>query len=896
MTVTTTPRIVCLALLLLSAGASVLAAAPPAKVQSVEKNFSATSGSAALPQNVATGNLLTVQIAQWDANGGHRTASVSDSLGNVYTRAARLVGSSASSANCVEEWYAKNVTGGAVTVTVNYGAGNNTGFDLLVKEISGADSASPLDQSATFDEASKTLLQHDCAPVGGITTAANVYISGTSALNSAGGTITPGAGYARIASAAAQVVFLEQSSAAAVAGTRGDFTSTIGRGGCACLVSYKAASGGGGPVVAPNKVQSIETSFSATSGSVTLPQKVASGNLLTVQVAQYDANGGHRTAAISDNLGNVYSRAARLVGSTASGANCVEEWYAKNISGGTVTVTVNYGAGNRTGFDLLVKEIAGADTVSPLDQSATFDEAAKTLLQHDCAPVGGITTAANVYISGTSALNSAGGTITAGTGYARIASSVAQVVFLDQSSAAAVAGTRGDYTSTIARGGCGCLVSYKAPGSGPPMPQTLYVATNGSDSNPGTITQPLLTVAAAVGKVQTGGAIFVRAGTYGTTGELVLSTPAVQIRAMPGETVTITHGNFTGEIFQVTAESVLIDGFILDGQFVSQSRAIRGKATANLLTVSNCEIKQFGNHAVDLDGSDCKVDTCHIHHCLWWDPTLGIQDAHGVTTLDAQRLLIRNCTIHQVSGDSFQGDRGTWQDITVDGCTFYDAPLESDMAGFKQGVYVSENAIDTKHISTAPRARLTVKNSSMHTFYSSFIESSTLNLKEQVQVVVDSCDVYDSHIAFRLRGLTGDTGAWPTIFNCTVRDSTYAVRYEDDLHNLHLVFNTFHNCTTLFVAAPSSTPWGTGWIVENNLFVGATAQPKEAPAPANVIPPAGSIDLTTLRPTTSTGLLGTPVPDGTVPLWYPPITKDKAGVTRSTTTPTMGAYEFVSGM
>src|SRR5262249_29380652 len=153
-------------------------------------------------------------------------------------------------------------------------------------------------QAAVFDEGAKTLTQHDCAPASGISTAANVYISGTSALNSAGGTIAAGAGYARVPSGIAQVVFLDQRSALSVAGTRGDYTSSIPGGGCGCLVSYKTAGSGsgGGSTVAPKKVQSIEKNFSATSASLGLPQNVAGGNLLTVQIAQWDANGGHRTA------------------------------------------------------------------------------------------------------------------------------------------------------------------------------------------------------------------------------------------------------------------------------------------------------------------------------------------------------------------------------------------------------------------------------------------------------------------------------------------------------------------------------------------------------------------------------------------------------------------------
>src|SRR5438445_4829856 len=87
----------------------------------------------------------------------------------------------------------------------------------------------------------------------------------------------------------------------------------------------------GGPVLAaPTKAQSNEKAFVGASGALTLASNVTTGNLLTVQIAQWDANGGHRTATVSDNLGNSYVLAARQVGTAASGENCIEEWYAKN--------------------------------------------------------------------------------------------------------------------------------------------------------------------------------------------------------------------------------------------------------------------------------------------------------------------------------------------------------------------------------------------------------------------------------------------------------------------------------------------------------------------------------------------------------------------------------------
>src|SRR5207253_8659841 len=101
------------------------------------------------------------------------------------------------------------------------------------------------------------------------------------------------------------------------------------------------------------------------------------------------------------------------------------------------------------------------------------------------------------------------------------------------------------------RGGCGCIVSYKAPGGSSPGPQTLYVATNGSDTNPGTITQPLQTIAAAIAKLPIFGVVYVRAGTYPTIGRLGLTVTGSQVLAMPGETVVIQYGNYTGGLFDV---------------------------------------------------------------------------------------------------------------------------------------------------------------------------------------------------------------------------------------------------------------------------------------------------------------------------------------------------------
>ena len=79
-----------------------------------------------------------------------------------------------------------------------------------------------------------------------------------------------------------------------------------------------------------------------------------------------------------------------------------------------------------------------------------------------------------------------------------------------------------------------------------------FVATNGSDSNPGTISQPFRTIAKGVSMLTPGKTLLVRSGTYAESlqntipGGTSWSSP-VTVEAYPGDTVTIqpSSGAFT---------------------------------------------------------------------------------------------------------------------------------------------------------------------------------------------------------------------------------------------------------------------------------------------------------------------------------------------------------------
>src|SRR5207342_2658440 len=107
---------------------------------------------------------------------------------------------------------------------------------------------------------------------------------------------------------------------------------------------------------------------------------------------------------------------------------------------------------------------------------------------------------------------------------------------------------------------------------------------------------------------------------------------------------------------------------------------------------------------------------------------------------------------------------------------------------FAVGVVPGENAIDTKASSALPRATLVVRDVIAHGFRHGLIPNmAAFNIKENVAAALERISVFDSEIAFRLRGpVTGTAGAWVTVQNAVVYDTATAFRYEDDIENLKI--------------------------------------------------------------------------------------------------------------
>ena len=116
-----------------------------------------------------------------------------------------------------------------------------------------------------------------------------------------------------------------------------------------------------------------------------------------------------------------------------------------------------------------------------------------------------------------------------------------------------------------------------------------FVSTSGSDTNPGTITRPFLTIGKGVTAIGTGGQLYLRGGTYALPTKLSLSkiatTNLIRIWAYPGETPLIDSTGNTSDGISVSG-----DGYHLKG-----------------LTVMNA-----GHNGINISGASNIVEACVV--------------------------------------------------------------------------------------------------------------------------------------------------------------------------------------------------------------------------------------------------------------------------------------------
>ena len=345
----------------------------------------------------------------------------------------------------------------------------------------------------------------------------------------------------------------------------------------------------------------------------------------------------------------------------------------------------------------------------------------------------------------------------------------------------------------------------------------------------------------ALNQAVAGDTITIQAGTYNE--ELITVTDATQsapitIKAANGEQVILTAN---GEVLQVEHAWYRVENIIFDGQYGNKDTLdIRGGA--NNLLLSGVEVRHSNRDCIDIKSpSNVTIEDSLIHHCISWDGER--VDAHGIVAGNASGLTIRNTEIHTFSGDGIQIDPDRqsppWNDLLIEDCHIWLSPLAEETNGFPAGLVPGENAFDSKTWDdSTERANVTIRRTKAHGFRNGYITNmSAFNIKESVDVLVDKVLVYDSEIAFRLRGPGRDIGAAATIQNSVIYDVDFAFRYEDEIETVNIWNTTLGNeVSTPFKEASSDT---TTPDVRNLLIV-AEELPVEAQSDSNIVTDSSS--------------------------------------------------------
>lgn len=291
----------------------------------------------------------------------------------------------------------------------------------------------------------------------------------------------------------------------------------------------------------------------------------------------------------------------------------------------------------------------------------------------------------------------------------------------------------------------------------------------------------------------------------------------------------------------VSGDHIVIEDLVVDHQ-KSDSDAIRVRG-GRYCVLRNLEVRNGTRDAIDADAADgLLIDNVEIHHFL--NGTFGSEDdAHGVVVTNTVGVTIRNSDIHHVSGDSFQADPNRSpgnisNDIVIEDSVLWTGPLQDDFnAGWRAGDSPGENAVDTKVLTSGYeneiRMSLSLVNVTSYGFTAipEISNRAAFNLKEKINAVVDRVTVYDSEIAFRIRGGRGNADTM--IANAVIYDVDRAIRAEDGLENLRVYNSTFGNGISQQLHHAGGGGGTGSWDWRNNAFIGS--KPPEAAHASNMV-------------------------------------------------------------
>lgn len=236
-------------------------------------------------------------------------------------------------------------------------------------------------------------------------------------------------------------------------------------------------------------------------------------------------------------------------------------------------------------------------------------------------------------------------------------------------------------------------------------PCSVYVATTGNDSYPGTQSQPWRTVTKAIKTLKAGQIACVQPGSYNEVGAQTAasgtSTAPIVVRAADpaNRPVLIKTSSGWGPLITFNHSYWVVDGLRFNAN-KQVTTVVYMSANSSFNTLRNSEVYgSAGGAGVSIYGKDAFVYKVVSHDNFKFDG----DDSHAFHTFyPAARILIKDSTAYNNSGDGFQCEyyNGTIPNVPMD-ITFDGGQIYTDSAYFGR----VEQAFDIKQCH-----RITVRN------------------------------------------------------------------------------------------------------------------------------------------------------------------------------------------
>lgn len=195
---------------------------------------------------------------------------------------------------------------------------------------------------------------------------------------------------------------------------------------------------------------------------------------------------------------------------------------------------------------------------------------------------------------------------------------------------------------------------------------TWYVATDGSDANPGTLAAPFQNLAAAIDAANPGDEILLRGGHY-TSDEIRVNKSNLHIRSYPGEWAVITAPVNVEDIAsciwynepEVTGGTLerleIIGGYYYGVSFETNwDWGLPTRQGASNITLIQCKIHDTGRDCIKIKPAcnGIQILSCELYNSGVGPsntPANGGPNAEGIDNVNGDGMVVRHCYIHNIS-------------------------------------------------------------------------------------------------------------------------------------------------------------------------------------------------------------------------------------------------------